>query len=110
MGSLIDNSRDEENCVTLASKRAISPATILSDESPSTGMNPAQEGEVHTSIEVTCENGHTFRVKRKYVGRQGKCPECSASVLVPKMADTQGAAGGELETLGKWSPQGNFFF
>ena len=34
-------------------------------------------------IRVTCENGHRFKVKEKYAGKTGRCPNCKARVEVP---------------------------
>jgi len=34
------------------------------------------------SIEVTCPNGHSFKVKDKYAGKQGLCPLCDDRVVV----------------------------
>lgn len=38
------------------------------------------------SIEVTCPNGHTLKVKDKYAGQTGLCPRCQARILVPEPA------------------------
>ena len=34
------------------------------------------------SIKVTCPNGHAFKVKDKYAGKQGLCPFCEDPVVV----------------------------
>jgi hypothetical protein len=38
------------------------------------------------SIAVTCPNGHSFKVKDKFAGKQGLCPFCKdrVTVLVPE--------------------------
>lgn len=41
-------------------------------------------------IPVTCPCGATFTVELKFAGRQGKCPKCSASILVPTPAPRSG--------------------
>jgi hypothetical protein len=44
--------------------------------------SPVEEsGEM--SIRVECPNGHTLRVKDKYAGKSGRCPQCHARVYVP---------------------------
>lgn len=34
------------------------------------------------SIDVTCPNGHSFKVKDKYAGKRGLCPLCEDRVAV----------------------------
>ena len=63
---------------------------------------PRRQGRA--SIETTCENGHTFRVKKKYAGRQGKCPVCSVSVFVPNTDETRHEVGAPLETIDDGKP------
>ena len=36
------------------------------------------------SIEVTCPNGHTLKVKDSLAGKSGLCPQCKAPVDVPE--------------------------
>src|SRR5215475_10412446 len=33
-------------------------------------------------IQVECPNGHTFKVKDKYAGKNGLCPHCEGQVIV----------------------------
>ena len=35
------------------------------------------------SIEVTCPNGHRFKVKDRWAGKSGRCPKCKAAMTVP---------------------------
>jgi len=41
------------------------------------------------SIQVQCPNGHVFRVKDKYAGKKGLCPQCEGEVVVkvPELTD-----------------------
>lgn len=40
-------------------------------------------------IQVECPNGHVFKVKDKYAGKKGLCPQCEGQVVVqvPAMPD-----------------------
>ena len=33
-------------------------------------------------IKVECPNGHVFKVKDKYAGKKGLCPQCEGQVIV----------------------------
>jgi hypothetical protein len=33
-------------------------------------------------IQVTCPQGHTFKVKDKYAGKRGLCPHCTEQTIV----------------------------
>jgi hypothetical protein len=40
-------------------------------------------------IKVACPSGHTLKVRTKYSGRTGKCPQCSADVPIPHMGEEE---------------------
>ncbi len=44
------------------------------------------------SIEVTCPNGHSMRVKNEFAGKSGLCPYCKARISVPANAVLQVAS------------------
>lgn len=63
-------------------------------------MPPSPNDAVQTSIEVTCPQGHSFRVKSKYAGQRGKCPTCQSGVEVPASSQvTAGAQSPSQETI-----------
>ena len=35
-------------------------------------------------IPVTCQAGHSFKVKEKYAGKRGRCPFCREPIQVPR--------------------------
>jgi anti-anti-sigma factor len=45
------------------------------------------------SIEVTCPNGHSMRVKTEFAGKSGLCPYCKARIAVPDMSTIRVASG-----------------
>jgi hypothetical protein len=40
-------------------------------------------------IKVACPSGHMLKVRTKYSGRVGKCPQCEASVQIPLLSEEQ---------------------
>jgi hypothetical protein len=42
-------------------------------------------------IRVECPHGHIFKVKDKYAGKKGLCPNCEGQVIVqvPDLSDTE---------------------
>jgi hypothetical protein len=44
-------------------------------------------------IKVECPNGHVFKVKDKYAGKKGLCPQCEGQVVVqvPDLIQTTSA-------------------
>ena len=44
------------------------------------------------SIEVTCSNGHSMRVKNEFAGKSGLCPYCQARIAVPEMSIPKSAS------------------
>lgn len=49
------------------------------------------------SIEVTCPNGHSMRVKNEFAGKTGLCPYCQARIAVPNAAVSKSGSAGLSE-------------
>ena len=52
-------------------------------------------GEQAMGILVNCPNGHVFKVKEKYAGKKGFCPQCTdkVTVQVPDTLSTMSSSG-----------------
>ena len=54
-----------------------------------TGTCPTCHAIVSMWIKVACKNGHMLKVRTKYAGREGKCPQCSLPVPIPELTEEQ---------------------
>ena len=40
-------------------------------------------------VKVACANGHSLKVRTKYAGHTGKCPQCGGGVAIPTLTEEQ---------------------